>query len=108
MSTEINRVITELDAERQKGHDAYRKRDFRAYMETFAPDLTYRQADGKVIGRSELANDVGNQLQMLDSAETSFTRESLEVGDSEATELVTQKALVTTRHFAIVRRSWVA
>jgi ketosteroid isomerase-like protein len=107
MSVEINRdIMNELDAAHRKAQDAYRRRDFQAYMEIFAPDLAYRQADGKVIGRAELANDVRTQLQVVDSAQTSFTRENLEVRDAEATELLRQNALVTTRHFAIIRLSW--
>ena len=76
------------------------------YMEIFAADLTYCQADGKVIGRDQLAKDVRAQLSMLDSAETSFTREKLEIVGQQATELLRQRATVTTRHFAIIRRTW--
>jgi len=107
MSVEVNRdIMNELDAAHQKAQDAYHRRDFHAYMEIFAPDLAYGRADGKVIGRAELAHDVRTQLQVFDSAQTSFTRERLEVHDAEATELLRQNALVTTRHFAIIRRSW--
>jgi ketosteroid isomerase-like protein len=107
MSDEIHRdVINDLDAAHQKARDAFMRRDFKAYMETFAPDLAYRGADGKVIGHAELANDVARQLQMLDSAETTFARQSVEVGDAEVTELLKQNASITTRHFGIVRRSW--
>jgi len=60
----------------------------------------------KFIGRDQLTKHVRTQLSMLDSAETSFTREKLEVVDNEATEVLRQIAIVTTRHFAILRRTW--
>jgi len=107
MNLEGDQAVAEaLDAAHGKAKSAYRRRDSRMYMEIFAADLTYCQADGKVIGRDQLAKDVRAQLSMLDSAETSFTREKLEIVGQQATELLRQRATVTTRHFAIIRRTW--
>jgi hypothetical protein len=75
-------------------------------MDVFSADLTYRRADGKTIGRDELAENVRSQLSMLDSADTSFIREKLEVVGPEATEFLRQVATVTTRHFVVIRRTW--
>jgi hypothetical protein len=53
-----------------------------------------------------LSKDVRVQLSLLQSAETSFTREKLEVVGEEATEVLRQLATVTTKHFGIIRRIW--
>src|SRR6266850_7553750 len=107
MNAEINQAVAaELDAAHGKAKDAYCQRNAETYMEVFAGDLSYRQADGTVIGRDQLANDVRAQLLRLCSAETTFVREGLEVAGEEATELLRQTASVTTRHFAVIRRTW--
>ena len=99
-------IADALDAAHGRAKSAYRNRDSHTYMKTFAADLTYRQVGGSVIGRDQLAKDVRAQLSMLDSAETSFTREKLEIVGQQATELLRQSATVTTKHFAILRRTW--
>src|SRR5262249_42491758 len=107
MNVENHHSVAEaLDAAHRSAKAAYARRDSEAYMDLFAADLIYRQADGKVIGRDQLTKDVRTQLSMLDSAETSFIREKLEVVGHEATEVLRQTATVTTRHFAILRRTW--
>ena len=101
-----HQVAQALDAAHRSAKAAYSRRDPLAYMELFADDLAYRQADGNVIGRDQLAKEVKAQLSMLDSAETSFTREKLEVVGDEATEVLRQIATVTTKHFIVIRRTW--
>jgi|SRR5712671_3439929 len=99
-------IVDALDAAHGRAKSAYRNRDFQTYMKTFAADLTYRRVGGSVIGRDQLARELRAQLSMLDSAETSFTREKLEIAGRQAAELLRQSATVTTRHFVILRRTW--
>jgi len=107
MSSENHQSVVEaLDAIHRSAQAAYIRRDSRAYMDVFSADLTYRRADGKTIGRDELAENVRSQLSMLDSADTSFIREKLEVVGPEATEFLRQVATVKTRHFVVIRRTW--
>src|SRR3989442_7875840 len=75
-------------------------------MRVFAPDLRYKQMDGRVIGREQLARDVAFQLRSVESADTSYVRESLRVEGERVTELLRQTASVTTRHFFVLRRVW--
>ena len=83
-------VGAEIDAVHAKAKASYRAKDLHAFMEVFAPGLKYKQPDGRVIGREQLARDVG-----LNSGRSrprhSYVRESLEVMRS-CTELLTQTA----------------
>jgi uncharacterized protein DUF4440 len=99
-------VAAELDALHAGARNHYRARDAAAYMRTFAPDLRYRQADGRVIGWEQLARDVASQLRSVESADTSYVRESLRVEGDRVTEVLRQTASVTTRHLCFLRRVW--
>ncbi len=99
-------VGAELDAVHLRARESYRAKDVTAYMGVFAPSLKYKQPDGRVIGRDQLARDVESQLRSVDAVDTSYVRESLQIDGDRATELLTQTASVTTRHFWFFKRIW--
>jgi ketosteroid isomerase-like protein len=103
---ETDILAAELSALHRQARDTYRSKNLSEYMSLFTPDLTYRQANGRVIGRAELAADVASQLAKLDDAETSYIRESLQVDGDRVTELLTQTATVTVRYLVFLRRKW--
>lgn len=103
---EASSVAAQLDALHTESKENYRAKDAIAYMRVFAPGLRYKQADGRVIGREQLARDVASQLRSVESADTSYVRESLCVEGERVTELLRQTASVTTRHFFVLRRVW--
>lgn len=59
-----------------------------------------------MVGREQLARDVADQLRSVESSDTSYVRESLQVDGDCVTELLRQTATVTTRHFFFIRRVW--
>lgn len=97
-------VAAELRAMHQRAREAFLRKDAGAYMDIFAPSLTYRQADGKVIGRDKLASQVRHQLSVVSSVENSYVSESLEAEGDRATEILAQTAFIEIVHFAVVRR----
>lgn len=103
---EASSVAAQLDALHVESKGNYRAKDVDAYMRVFAPDLRYKQADGRVIGREQLARDVASQLRSIESAETSYVREFLRFDGDRVSELLRQTASVTTRHFFVIRRVW--
>jgi len=94
-------VARELDELHREARESFNDRDVAGYMRVFAPGLQYRQASGAVIGRDELARDVAAQLARVESAETSYMRESLHLEDGRAIELLAQLARVTLRRFLV-------
>jgi hypothetical protein len=100
------KAATALDALHLEAKAAFERRDVAAYRELFAPELTYCQADGRVIGRDQLMRDVAAQFRRLDGIRSSFQRESIEIGDGRATELLTQTGCVYVTVFFIVHRIW--
>jgi ketosteroid isomerase-like protein len=100
-------LAAELDAAHARAQHAFSTKDLAAYMAMFAPDLRYTQLNGKTIGRDELARDVTHQLRTVRSAESSFSRASLEPSDSGAVEVVVQNITADVDAFwGLVHRHW--
>ena len=99
-------VAAQLDALHTQAKEWYRLKDVTAYMGLFDSALRYKQANGIVISRDQLARDLVGQLRSVESSDTSYVRESLQVDSDRVTELLRQTATVTTRHFFFIRRVW--
>ena len=99
-------VGAELDALHLRASASYRAKDLHAFMDVFAPNLRFKQPDGRTIDREQLARDVGPQLASLEAADTSYVRESLEVDGNRATEFLTQTASLTLRRFCFFKHKW--
>jgi ketosteroid isomerase-like protein len=104
--TENITVEAELDLAHLKANQGYHAKDVKAYMAIFAPDLKYKQPDGRVIGREQLARDVKSQFSSVQTADTSYVRESLQVDSDRAIEILIQEASITTSHFVFMTRVW--
>jgi hypothetical protein len=99
-------VTAELDALHRQARNSYEKKDLRAYMDLFAPDLSYKQPNGRVIGRPALAANVASQLASIEAVETTYVRDSLQVDGDQAVEVLTQTAVTTVRYLLFLRRTW--
>jgi hypothetical protein len=101
-----DRTASELDAMHLRAKQAFEQKDLAAYRDIFTPDLTYCQADGRVIGRDQLMRDVKAQFRRVRWVRSSFVREFIEPGDDRAGELVTQMGLAGVTAFFFVHRIW--
>jgi hypothetical protein len=99
-------VAAELKAIHQRAKEAFQRKDLAAYMEVFSPTLTYKQPDGKVIGRDRLTRQVKEQLDALGSVESSYECESLQVESDRTTEILRQTASTEMVHLSVIRRRW--
>ena len=99
-------IEDELDSAHQSAQAHFRNRDVSAYIDMFAPDLVYKQANGAEIGREQLRRDVAAQLSRMVSSDSSYTRESLCLEGDDAVEHLLQTASATVRVFGVFRRSW--
>ena len=73
-----SQIATELDEMHAHAKAAFEQRDLSGYRELFAPGLTYRQSDGRVIDRDRLMSDVEAQFHRLSWVRSSFVREEIE------------------------------
>ena len=103
---EPSTTTAELDAQHAEARAAFEARDLSRYRAIFAPELRYRQANGRVIGREELMKDVSDQFRKLDRVSSRFTREQIEFDGDRAIETLTQIAWAGVTAFLIVHRAW--
>src|SRR5437660_822496 len=99
-------VASELDAIHACAKVAYCSKDLDGYMRLFAPNVRYRQLDGRVIGRERLRADVGTQLRALSAVRSNYVSERFEIVEGQPVETLIQAASCITRAFGVVHRSW--
>jgi hypothetical protein len=104
--TETTSLSRELDAAHARANASYRAKDLGGFMAMFAADLRYKQADGKTIGWQDLARDVGAQFMDVEEMDTAYVRESLQVDNGKATEVLNQTARLTMRNWVFFKRTW--
>jgi hypothetical protein len=100
----LESVADALDAMHAAAKDAFERRDFAAYRELFAPGLTYRRADGGVVGRDELIRDAMMQSRCYRRMRSAIVREALEVEGDRAVEVATRTVRVGVTAFLVVHR----
>jgi hypothetical protein len=99
-------VIAEIDAVHLRIREAFRRRDLSSYMATFAADLEYRQPDGRVLSREELARSIARQFQRLVAFDSTFDRQSVSATSTDLTEFGTQTAWIALRVFILFAIRW--
>ena len=104
--SDLDQITTEIDAAHARSKDAFRAKDIDGYMSIFAPGLAYKQANGKVITRSQLRNDVASQLAAMHRMESSFIRDRIECDGPNVVEHLTQSALLEINVFFFFKRKW--
>ena len=75
-------------------------------MATFAQDLAFHQADGRVLSREKLSRSVARQFARLVSFDSGFDRQTARVTGRDVTESGTQTAWIALRVFAIFAVRW--
>jgi hypothetical protein len=104
--TQTLRIEDELDARHAVARAAFLNRDIQGYRSLFSPNLHYRQADGKVIGRPQLMQDVARQFCRRYRANWHFSREQLVIEQSEAIETLVQVITLELTAFLFIHRIW--
>jgi hypothetical protein len=75
-------------------------------MATFATDLTFRQANGRVLSRDGLARSIARQFARLVAFDSRFDRRTAIVTGTELTESGTQTAWIALRVFVFFAVAW--
>ena len=100
----MSSVVVELDAIHIAANGAFERGDFDAYREFFTPDLSYRRADGRVVGRDSMMRDARTQFRRHRARQKSIVRETLDVDGDRVTEVVIRTATACGTAFFVVHR----
>lgn len=99
-------LLAEIDAVHVRVRESFQRRDVSAYMATFATDLTFRQANGRVLSRDGLARSIAHQFARLVAFNSRFDRRTASVSGTELTESGTQTAWIALRVFVFFAVTW--
>jgi len=102
----IDQITAEIDSAHARSKAAFRAKDIDGYMSIFATNLSYKQANGKVISYAKLKGDVASQLATMHKMESTFTRDTIEAVGSDVVETLTQTAILEIKVFFVFRRRW--
>jgi len=99
-------LLAEIDAVHLRVRESFRRRDLSAYMATFATDLTFRQANGRVLSRDGLARSIARQFARPVAFNSRFDRRTATVTGHELMESGTQTAWIALRVFVLFAVRW--
>lgn len=84
----------------------YLAKDLQGYIDLFAPDVAYKQANGTTITRDQLARNVADQFHKLGTAEWTSEVESEDRKPDEVVETVRQTGVFVATAFGFLHRVW--
>jgi hypothetical protein len=99
-------TLPPLEELHHKVRAAYVARDLNSYMHFFSSDLRYHQADGRTIGREQLARDVQSQFDRISAVDAASRNETVEIDTEGVVETVTQWGWIATSAFGFLHRLW--
>jgi hypothetical protein len=99
-------TLPPLEELHRRARAAYLARDLKSYMELFSPDLRYHQANGRTIGRDQLARDVDSQFRRVSAIDAAFRTDRVETDSEGVIETGTQWGWIATSAFGFLHRLW--
>jgi hypothetical protein len=77
-------VAAQLDAMHTIAKESFEQGDFDSYQDIFVPDLKYRRADGRIVGRDSLIRDARTQFRRYSLTRTKRIIKALRPTDGAA------------------------
>ena len=105
MEHDNNHLTTEIDAAYASANEALQQKDFAAYVQHFADDLSYTQLDGRTIDKTRLVRDISAYFNRIKKVTNAYERISFEVLPGKITELLVQKSHVPLRFLCFFPKS---
>lgn len=96
----------EIDAAHASANEALQQKDFAAYAQHFADDLSYTQLDGRTIDKTRLVRDISVYFNRIKKVTNAYDRISFEVLPDKITELLHQKSHIAIKVFVFFSKKW--
>ena len=106
MKQDYDQLLKEIDAAHASANEALQQKDFAAYAQHFADDLTYTQLDGRTIDKPKLVRDISVYFNRIKNVTNHYERISFEVTPDKITERLIQKSHITIRVFIFFAKKW--
>ena len=99
-------LVKEIDEMHQLSKEALSQKRFESYIELFSDNLKYKQFDGKIIDKKELARNTASYFNRLKTATSKFERKNYNIEGNRFTENLIQTATASIRVFIFFTKSW--
>jgi hypothetical protein len=104
MDTEM--VLKEINEMHQFSNEALRQKRFDAYINIFNDNLTFKQLNGKIIDKKQLAKDTAFYFSRLKSSTSNYERRDYSIDGNRFKENLIQKATASIKVFFFFTKIW--
>ena len=100
------KILKEIDEMHQFSNEALGQKRFDAYINIFSDNLTYKQLNGKIIDKKQLAKDTTFYFSRLRTSKSQYERKDFSIEGNRFTENLIQKATVSIKVFLFFTKKW--
>lgn len=104
MDTE--KILKEIDKMHQFSNETLGQKRFDAYINVFSDNLTYKQLNGRIIDKMQLAKDTAFYFGRLKSFTSQYERKNYSNTEKRFTENLIQKSTVSIKVFFFFIKKW--
>ena len=100
------KILKEIDEMHQFSNEALAQKRFNDYINIFSDDLIYKQFNGKIIDKKQLAKDTALYFSRIKAAVSQYERKDYSIEGNRFTENLIQKASATISVFFFFTKKW--
>src|SRR6266542_6809261 len=100
------KILKEIDEMHQFSNEALAQKRFNDYINIFSDDLIYKQFNGKIIDKKQLAKDTALYFSRIKAAVIQYERKDYSIEGNRFTENLIQKASATISVFFFFTKKW--
>jgi len=102
----VDKITKTIDRIHETCFESIRKKNLSSYMSVFDKDVTYKQYNGQVVGKSQLANDQKRYFSRIKSVKNSYERIDWVQNYNRFSETLIQQAEISIRVFIFFKKTW--
>lgn len=100
------KILKEIDEMHKFSSEALGQKRFDAYINIFSDNLTYKQLNGKIIDKKQLAKDTALYFSRLKNSNSQYERTDFSIEGNRFTENLIQKATASIKIFFFFTKKW--
>jgi hypothetical protein len=99
-------LLKEIEDVHIASYEAMKNNKLETYIEFFTDDLQYKQLNGKIIGKAQLAKDIQIYFNRIRSFSGRYERKEITIDKDRIVEKLIQHSKVSLRIFIFFSKNW--
>ncbi len=100
------KILEEIDKMHHMANESLRQKKFDSYINFFSDNLKYKQLNGMIRDKTQLAKDTAVYFSRLKTTSSQYERKSYSIDENKFTENLIQKATASIRVFIFFTKTW--